>query len=71
MLEVIEKIKNLRAKTHPLLGNRIMELTDIKSEFYPRVSVVPSFCRATFDRRLLPVRIRKLALEKLGVLYMR
>jgi acetylornithine deacetylase/succinyl-diaminopimelate desuccinylase-like protein len=30
-----------------------MELTDIKSNPYPGASVVPEYCRATYDRRLL------------------
>ena len=30
-----------------------MELTDIKSSPYPGASVVPEYCMATYDRRLL------------------
>lgn len=35
------------------LGYGILELTDIKSLPYPGASVVPDYCRATYDRRLL------------------
>ena len=36
-----------------MVGDGILVLTDIKSEPYPGASVVPHYCRATFDRRLL------------------
>ncbi|MGM9651224.1 MAG: YgeY family selenium metabolism-linked hydrolase [Faecousia sp.] len=36
-----------------MAGDGIMELTDIRSEPYPGASVVPEYCRATYDRRLL------------------
>jgi acetylornithine deacetylase/succinyl-diaminopimelate desuccinylase-like protein len=39
---------------HPQVGSAIIALTDIISEPYPGHSVVPSICRATYDRRLLP-----------------
>ena len=35
------------------LGKGILELTDVKSSPYPGASVVPEYCRATYDRRLL------------------
>ncbi|MNM41042.1 peptidase [compost metagenome] len=38
---------------HPVLGKGILVLTDIKSSPYPGASVVPDYCKATFDRRLL------------------
>ena len=37
----------------PLLGEAIMVVTDIHSEPYPGLSVVPTRCRITVDRRLL------------------
>ena len=36
-----------------LLGEGILEVTDVISSPYPGASVVPDLCRATFDRRLL------------------
>jgi len=53
MAEIIPRIRNLAMIQHPILGQGIMELTDIKSSPYPGASVVPDYCRATYDRRLL------------------
>lgn len=53
MMAVIEEIRRIVPNEHPLLGRGILELTDIKSFPYPGSSVVPSLCRATFDRRTL------------------
>ncbi|MFR4581930.1 YgeY family selenium metabolism-linked hydrolase [Clostridium cadaveris] len=53
MAKVIEAIRTLKPTHHPVLGNGILELTDIKSAPYPGASVVPEYCRATYDRRLL------------------
>jgi putative selenium metabolism hydrolase len=40
-------------KVHPVLGEGILEVTDIISSPFPGASVVPDRCSATFDRRLL------------------
>ena len=53
MCRVIEEIQKLQPTHHDVLGDGILELTDIKSAPYPGASVVPSHCRATYDRRLL------------------
>lgn len=53
MARLIERLRALPASHHPILGPGILELTDIKSTPYPGASVVPSYCRATYDRRLL------------------
>lgn len=53
MAKVIEKIQEIEAPEHEVLGKGILVLTDIKSSPYPGASVVPDYCRATFDRRLL------------------
>ncbi|AFM00747.1 MULTISPECIES: YgeY family selenium metabolism-linked hydrolase [Desulfitobacterium] len=53
MMQIIEGIKGLPVKNHPVLGKGILELTDIKSSPYPGASVVPQYCRATYDRRTL------------------
>lgn len=53
MAKVIEAIRTLKPTHHPVLGDGILELTDIKSSPYPGASVVPEYCRATYDRRLL------------------
>ena len=53
MCALIGEIRKIRPNTHPLLGQGILELTDIISSPYPGASVVPGLCRATFDRRTL------------------
>lgn len=51
--KIIDEIRNLEPTEHPVLGKGILELTDIKSGPYPGASVVPEYCMATYDRRLL------------------
>lgn len=53
MCAVIQAMQMLEAHTHPILGAGIYELTDIISSPYPGASVVPQYCRATYDHRLL------------------
>lgn len=53
MSKFIERVQNIETVVHPKLGKGILVLTDIKSTPYPGSSVVPSYCKATFDRRLL------------------
>ncbi|AND84050.1 YgeY family selenium metabolism-linked hydrolase [Clostridium tyrobutyricum] len=63
MNKLIEAIRKLKLSTHPFLGDGILELTDIKSSPYPGASVVPDYCRATFDRRLLVGETRESVLK--------
>ena len=51
--KIIEEIRKLEPTHHKALGDGILELTDIKSKPYPGASVVPEYCMATYDRRLL------------------
>ena len=53
MCNVIDAVRRIVPGEHPVLGKGILELVDIKSEPYPGASVVPEFCSATYDRRLL------------------
>ena len=53
MASLIQEIGKLKAPVDEILGEGILELTDIKSSPYPGASVVPDYCRATYDRRLL------------------
>lgn len=53
MANIIQEIQELEPTVHQELGKGILVLTDIKSSPYPGASVVPEYCRATFDRRLL------------------
>ena len=54
LIPAILAIERLALPSDPLLGPGLMVLTDIISEPYPGHSVIPSRCRATYDRRLLP-----------------
>jgi len=63
MAKVIEAIHTLEPTHHPVLGDGILELTDIKSSPYPGASVVPEYCRATYDRRLLVGETKESVLE--------
>jgi len=53
MMRLLDGIRSLEVNEHPVMGRGILELTDIKSSPYPGLSVVPDYCRCTFDRRLL------------------
>lgn len=52
-MKALKEIRKIVPPEHPVLGKGILELTDIKSYPYPGASVLPSLCRATFDRRTL------------------
>lgn len=68
MAEVIGAIRGLKPTSHPVLGDGILELTDIKSAPYPGASVVPDYCRATYDRRLLVGETKESVLEPIQAL---
>ncbi len=53
MMEALAAIRGLALPRDQFLGPAIMEPTDIISDPYPGMSVIPSRCRVTFDRRLL------------------
>lgn len=63
MMEVIQAIREIQPPEHPILGKGILELTDVKSSPYPGASVVPDYCRATYDRRLLVGETKESVLE--------
>lgn len=54
MRAVIEQIEALPMASDPFIGDGVMCLTDIISVPHPAHSVVPSGCRATYERRLIP-----------------
>lgn len=54
MTDAIRALASLPPPHDPLLGPGILELTDIQSSPYPGASVIPAYCAATYDRRLLP-----------------
>ena len=68
MAGIIEEIRKLVPEEHPVLGKGILELTDIKSSPYPGASVVPEYCRCTYDRRLLVGETKESVLAPLQAL---
>jgi putative selenium metabolism hydrolase len=59
MTAAIKEIEAAPLPVHPEIGPAIMALTDIISEPYPGHSMIPSICRATYDRRTLPGETRE------------
>jgi putative selenium metabolism hydrolase len=54
MLPAIQAIEQMDLPTDPLIGDGVQALTDIISDPYPGHSVIPSRCRVTYDRRVIP-----------------
>jgi putative selenium metabolism hydrolase len=54
MAAAVAEIEKLPMRSHPFVGAGVMCLTDIISVPYPAHSVVPSGCRVTYERRLIP-----------------
>lgn len=65
MAELIRRVRSLPTPEQEVLGQGILELTDIRSSPYPGASVVPDYCRATYDRRLLVGESKELVLRPL------
>ncbi|MEQ8154120.1 MAG: YgeY family selenium metabolism-linked hydrolase [Clostridiaceae bacterium] len=63
MSKVIEKLRTIECSHNETLGKGVLELTDIKSSPYPGASVVPDYCRVTYDRRLLVGETRESVLK--------
>jgi putative selenium metabolism hydrolase len=63
MAEVINKVKTIPPVSDEVLGKGILVLVDIISSPYPGASVVPDYCRSTWDRRLLVGETRKSVLK--------
>ena len=53
MVRLVGELEKMVPSEQPVLGKGVSVLTDIISTPYPGASVVPSHCRATYDRRLL------------------
>lgn len=66
MMKTVERFRTLPTlEQEGMFGRGIMELTDIISAPYPGASVVPHYCRVTFDRRLLVGETRESVLAPL------
>ncbi len=61
LLEIEEKFV---PASNEVLGEGILEVTDIISSPYPGASVVPDQCRVTFDRRLLVGETEEIVLKQ-------
>jgi putative selenium metabolism hydrolase len=59
----ISRVNEIPSSSSSRLGKGILEITDIISSPYPGSSVVPNFCRATYDRRLLEDESEEMILE--------
>ncbi|MDQ2745149.1 MAG: YgeY family selenium metabolism-linked hydrolase, partial [Chloroflexota bacterium] len=59
MVDVAVRLRRIRPPDHPILREGILVLTDILSQPYPGLSVVPDACVATYDRRTLPGETEK------------
>ena len=68
MMRVIAAVESIELPADPLLGPALLALTDIVSEPYPGYSVIPSACRVTYDRRLLPGETPSSVLEAITTL---
>lgn len=60
---LINRVRELEMSYDDILGYGILELVDIKSSPYPGASVVPDYCRITYDRRLLIGETKESVLE--------
>ncbi len=65
MFSLGEAMRKILPTSHPVLGKGILELTDVKSSPYPGASVVPEYCVATYDRRLLTEETKESVLAPL------
>ena len=54
MMRVIDAVEKIQLEESSIMGPALLALTDIVSEPFPGHSVIPSLCRVTYDRRLLP-----------------
>lgn len=68
MLPVIQALETQPLPVHPTIGQAILALTEIISEPYPAHSVIPSRCRVTYDRRLVPGETRESVLANFASL---
>jgi len=64
MMEAVQRIRAVPARTDAVLGEGVTELVEIVSEPFPGTSMVASGCRARFDRRLVRGETRDSVLEE-------
>ena len=68
MATVMAGIEAMSLPETRLMGPAILALTEISSAPFPANSVIPSICRTTYDRRLLPGETKEEVLEAITTL---
>lgn len=68
MMKLISALEELPLADHPFLGKGVLALTDIISEPFPAISMVPFKCTATFDRRLVAGETEESILQEINSL---
>ncbi|NMB14185.1 MAG: YgeY family selenium metabolism-linked hydrolase [Gallicola sp.] len=64
MNKFINELKKLKLTNHEILGEGILEITDIMSNPYPGDSMIPETCQITLDRRTLVGEKKKNVLKQ-------
>ena len=59
MMKLIGAFREMSLPEDRYLGPAVLELTDIVSAPYPGASVVPEYCKATYDRRVISGETRE------------
>ncbi|MBT8396092.1 MAG: YgeY family selenium metabolism-linked hydrolase [Gemmatimonadetes bacterium] len=67
MMKVVGQLEDVPLPVDPVMGPAILALTEMVSAPYPANSVIPSICRATYDRRLIPGETVEDVLEPIKV----
>jgi len=68
MAEVINALKKITPREDANLGKGILALTDIISSPFPGASVIPDYCKSTWDRRLLVGETKESVLHQIQVI---
>ncbi len=63
MIKLVSQLEDAPLPEDPVMGPAILALTEIASAPYPANSVIPSICRATYDRRTIPGETVDVVLE--------
>jgi putative selenium metabolism hydrolase len=62
--KAIERIRDIPVRSHPLLGNEIRELVELRSEPSPGNGRVPDYCWGLWECRIIPGETEQVLLEK-------
>ena len=64
MMDAIERIRSLPRRSHPLLGDEVIELVEISSLPSPGNGSIPGTCHAVWECRLLPGETKEGFIER-------